>query len=550
MSGSGERFRRAGYQVPKPLIEVDGKPIIAHIVDLFPGETDILFICNQDHLDDGKFEMREFLSRYCPTSRVVSIQPHKLGPVHAVLQAENAIALDTPTIVTYCDFACFWHYVDFRKFVRETNCDGAVVCYRGFHPHMLRNTNYGYVQETGRIVSDYREKESFSDDPMSEFASTGMYYFASGELMLEACRAAIKKDLSTNGEYYVSLTYKPLLEAERDIVVYEVPHFMQWGTPDDLTHYERWSELFNALIQPINTPLQSGTLLIPAAGLGSRFLADGYTAPKPLIQVSGKPMLLQALRDLPIAERTRVVVRADQPQHANILATLKSFDSSIDIVTLDNLTEGQAQTCLKALHGIDLNKPLTIGACDNGIIYDATAFQSLMDDETIDVVVWGVRGHPEAITQPKMFGWIDSTDDGRIRRISVKQPLRDPARDPIVLGTFTFKRARDFSVSATHMMERGGRINGEFYVDECINDSVTLGMKCCLLEVSHYLGWGTPNDLKTFEYWQSCFHKWPAHSYRLQLDEHVHPSNLTSLDKRYSWQQPMRPKGEGRSQNG
>ena len=385
---------------------------------------------------------------------------------------------------------------------------------------------------------------------MSEFASTGMYYFASGELMLEACRAAIKKDLSTNGEYYVSLTYKPLLEAERDIVVYEVPHFMQWGTPDDLTHYERWSELFNALIQPINTPLQSGTLLIPAAGLGSRFLADGYTAPKPLIQVSGKPMLLQALRDLPIAERTRVVVRADQPQHANILATLKSFDSSIDIVTLDNLTEGQAQTCLKALHGIDLNKPLTIGACDNGIIYDATAFQSLMDDETIDVVVWGVRGHPEAITQPKMFGWIDSTDDGRIRRISVKQPLRDPARDPIVLGTFTFKRARDFSVSATHMMERGGRINGEFYVDECINDSVTLGMKCCLLEVSHYLGWGTPNDLKTFEYWQSCFHKWPAHSYRLQLDEHVHPSNLTSLDKRYSWQQPMRPKGGGRPENG
>ena len=550
MSGSGERFRRAGYQLPKPLIEVDGKPIIAHIVDLFPGETDILFICNQDHLDDGKFEMREFLSRYCPTSRVVSIQPHKLGPVHAVLQAENAIALDTPTIVTYCDFACFWHYVDFRKFVRETNCDGAVVCYRGFHPHMLRNTNYGYVQETGRIVSDYREKESFSDDPMSEFASTGMYYFASGELMLEACRAAIKKDLSTNGEYYVSLTYKPLLEAERDIVVYEVPHFMQWGTPDDLTHYEHWSELFNALIQPINTPLQSGTLLIPAAGLGSRFLADGYTAPKPLIQVSGKPMLLQALRDLPITERTRVVVRADQPQHANILDTLKSFDSSIDIVTLDNLTEGQAQTCLKALHGIDLNKPLTIGACDNGIIYDATAFQSLMDDETIDVVVWGVRGHPEAITQPKMFGWIDSTDDGRIRRISVKQPLRDPARDPIVLGTFTFKRARDFSVSATHMMERGGRINGEFYVDECINDSVTLGMKCCLLEVSHYLGWGTPNDLKTFEYWQSCFHKWPAHRYRLHLDAHVHPSHLTSLDKRYAWQQPMRPKGGGRPENG
>ena len=545
MSGFGERFRRAGYKVPKPLIEVDGKPIIAHIIDLFPGETDILFICNQEHLDDGKLGMREFLSRYCPTSRVVSIQPHKLGPVHAVLEAANAIALDMPTIVTYCDFGCFWDYVDFRKFVRETNCDGSVVCYRGFHPHMLRNTSYGYVQETGRIVSDYREKESFTNDPMSEFVSTGMYYFISGALMLEACRAAIKKDLSTNGEYYVSLTYKPLLDAERNIAVYEVPHFMQWGTPDDLADYQHWSELFNALIQPINNPPQSGTLLIPAAGLGSRFLADGYAAPKPLIQVSGKPMLLQALRDLPAAERTRVVLRADQPQHANIVTTLKNCDPRIDIVTLDSLTEGQAQTCLRALDGINFDKPLTIGACDNGIIYDAAAFQSLMDDQTVDVIVWGIRGHPEAARQPQMFGWIDSTDDGRIQRISVKEPLTDPTLDPIVLGTFTFKRAHYFSVSATHMIERKGSINGEFYVDECINDSVTLGMNCCLLEVNHYLGWGTPNDLKTFEYWQSCFHKWPAHRYRLHLDAHVHPSHLTSLDKRYAWQQPMRPKGQG-----
>ena len=50
MSGFGERFRRAGYQVPKPLIEIDGKPIIAHGVDMFPGEQDFLFICNNQHL--------------------------------------------------------------------------------------------------------------------------------------------------------------------------------------------------------------------------------------------------------------------------------------------------------------------------------------------------------------------------------------------------------------------------------------------------------------------------------------------------------------------
>jgi NDP-sugar pyrophosphorylase family protein len=52
MSSFGERFRRAGYTVPKPLIEVDGKPIISHVIDLFPGETNFIFICNEDHLDN------------------------------------------------------------------------------------------------------------------------------------------------------------------------------------------------------------------------------------------------------------------------------------------------------------------------------------------------------------------------------------------------------------------------------------------------------------------------------------------------------------------
>ena len=61
MSGFGERFRRAGYRVPKPLIEVDGKPIIAHVVDLFPGETEFVFVCNRDHLDEPAYRMDEIL---------------------------------------------------------------------------------------------------------------------------------------------------------------------------------------------------------------------------------------------------------------------------------------------------------------------------------------------------------------------------------------------------------------------------------------------------------------------------------------------------------
>ena len=63
MSGFGERFRRAGYMVPKPLIKVEGKPMIQHVTDLYPGAERFIFICNEDHLKDTTFHMREVLEQ-------------------------------------------------------------------------------------------------------------------------------------------------------------------------------------------------------------------------------------------------------------------------------------------------------------------------------------------------------------------------------------------------------------------------------------------------------------------------------------------------------
>jgi hypothetical protein len=131
-----------------------------------------------------------------------------------------------------------------------------------------------------------------------------------------------------------------------------------------------------------------------------------------------------------------------------------------------------------------------------------------------------------------MFGWIDA-DGGLIRSISVKAPLSTPASDPIEIGTFTFRRTADFRRALDRLIERDGRINGEFYIDSLINDAIALGLQCHLFEVDSYLCWGTPNDLRTFEYWQSCFHKWTSHPYRLELDARVPSDQVDSLSKRY-----------------
>ena len=94
MSGFGERFRRAGYKVPKPLIEVDGRPIISYVIDMFPGETNFIFICNEIHLQTPAFRLREVLRELCPSGTIVGIEAHKLGPVHAVLEARDYVDFD------------------------------------------------------------------------------------------------------------------------------------------------------------------------------------------------------------------------------------------------------------------------------------------------------------------------------------------------------------------------------------------------------------------------------------------------------------------------
>lgn len=533
MSGFGERFRRAGYTMPKPLIEVNGRPIVGHVVDMFPGADDTLFICNRDHLAEPSFRVAEILGEICPRGRIFPVEAHRLGPVHAVLQASAAIDPSRPTIVSYCDFTCCWSFDHFRRYVAEVACDGAIAAYTGFHPHMLGSVNYAYVRETNGWVEDIQEKKPFTDTPMREYASSGTYYFRTGAMALEYCRRCREEGPDLNGEYYVSLVYKPMLQDGRSVVVYPVQHFMQWGTPEDLAVYLGWSRAFERLAaDSAPPPRQLGAVMVPLAGAGARFTKEGYGDPKPMLAVSGEPMVVQATRALPPAERTVFILRGDLPGRDRIEACLSTAFPGARLAVLEALTDGQARTCLLGLDQVDDEQPLTIGACDNGVLFDAKRFETLMADPEVDVIVWVARGHPNAVRRPEMYGWV-ATRGEVVTSVSVKAPLEDPANDPVVIGTFTFKRAKDFRLAAQRMVGRQGAVNGEYYVDACINDAVASGLSCRILEVDAYLSWGTPDELRTFEYWQSCFHKWPGHPYRLASDRRVPESKRAEIEAAY-----------------
>lgn len=532
MSGFGERFRKVGYDIPKPLIRVNNKPLIQHVVEMFPGENDFTFICNRDHIREASFKMRKTLEELSPEGRIIEIDPHKLGPVHAVLQAIDYIDLSLPTIVNYADFSCFWNYKKFLETIKNSDCDGAIPAYKGFHPHSLKGNYYAYIRETDKWVSDIQEKKPFTNNPTEEFASSGTYYFRSGHMMKDYFQKTIEEDLKVANEYYVSMAYKPMIADKLRIQVYELQHFMQWGTPEDLEEYNYWSDTFYSIENESKPPLQAGTLMIPMAGTGSRFKERGYNKPKPSISVSGKPMVIQAICDLPITDKQRYILSQENEDLKDLTEGLLQTGSNPSIEHIDSLTDGQATTCIKGSVNIDKEQPITIAPCDNGLIYDAKKFQELFSRDDVDIIVWGAKSYPGAIKNPKMYGWIETDEDSEIiKSISVKKPLKDTKNDAIVVGAFTFKKHNYFLESVKKMKEREGLVNGEYYVDSCINDAIELGYKCVIFNVDKYICWGTPDDLTTFEYWQFCFHEWHSHSYRLEKDTNIQKSNLDKVKK-------------------
>ena len=542
MSGFGERFRNAGYQVPKPLIPVDGKPIIAHVIDLFPGETDFLFICNEDHLAEPAYRMAEILKHYCPTGRIVGIPAHKLGPIGAVRMARDHVRQDGPVFVNYCDFTCYWDWHDFKAFAAETRCRGAVPAYRGFHPHSLGSTFYAYVKQRDLWLTDIQEKQPWTDNPIEEYASSGGYYFDSGSLCLSAFDEVIERDLNVNGEYYVSLAYKVLAERGDAVAIYDLQHFMQWGTPADLQEYQGWSDAFRRLaFDDARRSWQGGSVLVPMAGLGKRFSDAGYGRPKPLIPVSGRPMVIQATRDLPDAPKTLFVLRQDLPFLDEIVRKLRTSFVGTETLVLDGPTDGQATTCALGVERLDQDAPVTIGACDNAMLYDTPAFERALVEGDADVLVWVVRGHADGRMRPEMFGWVETDEAGAVTGVRVKQAPDDPATAPMIVGAFTFRRAGDFLTAYNHLRDRDERVNGELYADSMIADALALGMTVGLFEIDHYLGWGTPKDLAIFEYWQSCFHKWAGSPYRLEKDRRIPSTAVAELAERYAATRPPRP---------
>jgi len=519
MSGTGERFQRAGYKLPKPLIPVDGKPIIAHVLDMYPGWEDVVFVVNEEHLEVKSWNLAGTLKSLRPEGKIVPIAKHKKGPAWAVKQASQYIDRARPVVANYCDFTCRWNHEEFEKKL-ISGVQGLIPTYTGFHPHMLRSTAFAYVKKEGSRVVDIQEKQPWTLDPFSEEASSGTYAFSSGQVMLDAIDEQIESNDSLNGEFYLSLTYKSMLKRGMNVETFLIDYFMQWGTPEDLQDYEYWSETLKKLSRSKVSKTHSFESLLLAAGEGRRFADQGYSLPKPLIEVSGSPMVGQISKGLGTSQVT-VLSRSDL-QNGDLLESYLQ-ENNLRTIHVASITSGQAESAYLGLQQMavkDANKPIFVGACDALMIPGKN-----LDDKKMasnEIWVWAQKNYRPGAINPMAYGWVNAEPNSDLLcESAVKTLISFSDQWQVITGTFTFGDKKYAESLLKEFLALDEKVNGESYLDSLLDFAL---QKKWIIRIKHpdfFVSLGTPEELKTFNYWRECMDSWPSHSYKFEHDPFV-----------------------------
>lgn len=229
-------------------------------------------------------------------------------------------------------------------------------------------------------------------------------------------------------------------------------------------------------------------VLIPMAGAGSRFEKAGYTFPKPLIEVNGKPMIQVVVDNLSIRANFIFLVQKAHYEKYNLKTLLNLIAPGCQIVQVDGLTEGAACTTLLAKQYINNDKPLIIANSDQFLEWRSSEFMYSMIGDKVDAGIVTFRS-----THPK-WSFAAVNEEGHVTEVAEKNPISDIA----TVGVYYWSRGEDYVRYAERMIAKDIRVNNEFYVCPVFNEAILDGKKIKTFDITRMWGIGTPEDLKYF----------------------------------------------------
>jgi len=225
MAGAGSRFQQAGYTFPKPLIEVNNKPMIQVVVENLNIDANYIYVVQKSHRE--KYNLDTMLNLVTPGCKIVEVDVLTEGAACTALLAKEYINSDSPLFFANSDQFVDWDSNEFMYKMQESNCDGGIVTFKATHPKW----SFAKIDDNG-FVTEVAEK-----NPISDNATVGFYYWKHGSDFVKYAEQMIEKDIRVNNEFYVCPVYNQAIEDCKKIRIFESGKMWGLGTPEDLNFY-------------------------------------------------------------------------------------------------------------------------------------------------------------------------------------------------------------------------------------------------------------------------------------------------------------------------
>ena len=225
MAGAGSRFQQQGYTFPKPLIEVNGKPMIQVVVENLNIDAHFIFIVQKEHYE--KYNLKYLLNLIAPNCDIVQIEGITEGAACSTLLAKEFINNDAPLVIANSDQYVEWNSNEIMYSFTADEIDGGIVTFEASHPKW----SYARVGDDG-FVAEVAEKKVISND-----ATVGIYYWKHGSDYVKYAEQMIAKDVRVNNEFYVCPVFNEAIEDSKKIKVKKIARMWGIGTPEDLNYF-------------------------------------------------------------------------------------------------------------------------------------------------------------------------------------------------------------------------------------------------------------------------------------------------------------------------
>lgn len=227
MAGEGSRFAQDGYTFPKPLIDVDGKPMIQRVVENLDFEANYIFLVRKEHLDKYHGLTSTLMSITNFNAKIVEVEKLTEGAACTALLAEEYINNEEDLLIANSDQIIEYSPENFKYLKNLTNVDGMVFSFNSLHP------KWSFVKTNSRgIITEVAEK-----NPISNIATCGIYWYRKGKEFVKYANNMISKETRVNNEFYIAPVYNEFIIEGKIIIPFFVHKMNGIGTPEDLNNY-------------------------------------------------------------------------------------------------------------------------------------------------------------------------------------------------------------------------------------------------------------------------------------------------------------------------